>query len=198
MVARVVVRLDSIVASPLGPALLALALAIVSLPFVALTLHAYPYSGYQAGFVPDLSPTDPTRWTAAVSAVIPSALVTGVVARLVRRHRNLTAATFLLAWIVAIASTPVLPMLLGQNVGFGGPICIDSCWAPISTSAPAGAPVMAVIFWWLGPLVGEFGPFAVLAAGFVAWFRFVYRLSPPQVPTPWPWTPSQWPPPRTR
>jgi len=54
---------------------------------------------------------------------------------------------------------------------------------------------MAVIFWWLGPLVGEFGPFAVLAAGFVAWFRFVYRLSPPQVPTPWPWTPSQWPPP---
>ena len=69
MVARVVVRLDSIVASPLGPALLALALAIVSLPFVALTLHAYPYSGYQVGFVPDLSPTDPARWTAAVSAV---------------------------------------------------------------------------------------------------------------------------------
>jgi hypothetical protein len=198
MVARIVVRLDSIVSRPLGPALLALALALVSLPFVALTLHAYPYSRYQVGFVSDLSPTDPARWTAAVSAVIPSALVTGVVARLVRRHRNLMAATFLLAWIVAIATTPVIPTLLGQNVGFGGPICIDTCWAPISTSAPAGAPVIAVLFWWLGPLVGEFGPFAVLAAGFVAWFRFVYRISPPQVATPWAWTPSQWPPPRTR
>lgn|GEM_PF-1705359 len=137
-----------------------------------------------ARVVPDLSWTDPARWTAAASAVVPSALVTGVVARLGRRHRNLLPMTFLPAWIVAIAATPLLRALLGQKVGFAGPVCIDTCWAPISTSQPAGAPGMALFFWWLAPLAGEFGPFAVLSVGFVVWFSLISRLAPPPMPPP--------------
>ena len=185
MLTRTVARLDSFAASPAGPVVIALALAMVSLPIVALTLHVYPvdpYFGDWDGSAPDLAWTDSARWLAAIGAVVASALVAGAIGGLWRRHRRLLRMTFVIAWIVAVAATPLLPELAGRHVGFGGPVCIDSCWAPINTSAPTGAPISAVLFWWLGPLAGEIAPFVVLSAGFTVWLKLIARIAPQATP----------------
>jgi hypothetical protein len=196
MVARTMARLRSLAGSPIGPALLALAAALVSVSVVALTLHVYAYSedgfsGDTARTLQDLAWNDPIRWTAAVSAVFPSALAAGLLAGLCRHSRRRLAAMFLVAWIVATAATPLLPALLGQAVGFGGPVCLDYCFAPISSTDPQTSLLTACLFFWLGPAVGESGPFAALLVGFAAW----YKLVAPATRQPGVWSPSQGPPP---
>jgi len=118
-----------------GPTALAVLLALLSLPLVAISLDAVqapPGSDYDSrGFfdgchfpVVALSLIDLGRWTAAAGAVLAAALVAGTIGGLiVRRHAKLGGIlTLLLAWEVAIAALPLLPWLFHLDValGFGG------------------------------------------------------------------------------
>ncbi len=103
----------------LGPTLLAIFLALLSLPFVALSLDAAE-SGAASGY--GVSPVhvpedDLGRWAGAIGAVVAAAVVAGTIgAPLVRAHAIRGALlTTLAAWVVGIAALPVLPLLLHVN-----------------------------------------------------------------------------------
>lgn len=107
------------------PTIMALLLAALAWPIVALTLDArvlQDVSRFSRLPPPAALPADDIgRWAAAAGAVFASALVAAPLgAALVRRDRNRAAAvTFLLAAIVGSTALPVLPTLLGRAVGFG-------------------------------------------------------------------------------
>jgi hypothetical protein len=71
---------------------------------------------------------------------------------MVKRHSKLGAlVTFHLALLVAIPALPILPALLGQNVG-AGVVCLDSCAASASTNNLMGG-LYADAFFYFSPLV---------------------------------------------
>jgi uncharacterized RDD family membrane protein YckC len=160
-----------------GPTVLAVTLALVSLPLVAISLQEYAYSNDLPLDVAQLAPSDPARWTAAAGAVLFSALIAGFFGGRVSHNPAGALLTFLLAWCVAIAAAPVLPAALGQQVGFGGPICIDTCWAPVSSVAPASGALWSVFLFWLAPFL-EIGPFLALLLGFALWYSLIDRFGP--------------------
>ena len=116
---------------PAGPAVLAVSLALISLPFVALNLQVYEFTGTGFGIedIAPLSPTDPARWTAAFSAVLLSSVIAGIIGGWLIRHRRGSSywAALPVAWICGIGGTTLLPALLGQRFG-AVPMCIDGCW----------------------------------------------------------------------
>jgi hypothetical protein len=165
-----------------GPTVLAVLLALVSLPFVALSLDAVqapPGSDYDSRglfegcrFPVDRLPlTDLGRWTAAAGAVLAAALVAGTIGGLiVRRHAKLGGIlTFLLAWEVAIAALPLLPWMfhLDMALGLGG----WSCGKPLDPSDGVALAEKGL----LGPFY-EPVPFALLLAGVVAWTVLLRRF----------------------
>ena len=179
---------SSFLAYVIQPILVAVLLALLSLPFVALSLDAADY-GAAGGYTPNpvqVPPTDIGRWAGAFGAVLAAALVAGTIgAPAVRRHAKLGALfTMLVAWIVGIAALPLLPVLLhrdlGGDLGFVK-ICLDSCWAEIPTRNPAGG-LYVLRFFWLAPVFAPV-PFALLAVGVAYWTRMVRRWIPKQQPT---------------
>jgi hypothetical protein len=164
-----------LVAHPAGPTIVAVVLAMVSWPMVALEMSAVqaPFESYSP---PELSGADPARWTAALGAVLASALVAGTFGGWLRRERMwLEATAFLVAWLVGIAAAPVLPALLGQKIGFGS-VCIDACWVP-ENSGDLGSVAAGVILFPLAAMV-ESGPFGILLVGFLIWLFIVWHFGP--------------------
>ena len=170
---------------PAGPTVLAVSLALISWPFVALSLPVYERQG--AGFSvsdvqPPLSPTDPVRWTAAASAVILSSVIAGFVGGWLIRHRRGPSywTALPVAWICAIGGTTLLPALLGQHFG-AVPICIDGCGYTITTDNPGPNFLAAAIFFWLGPFIDSHA-LGALIVGFVAWSQILIRFGPTAPP----------------
>ncbi len=159
-----------------GSTVLAVLMALVSLPFVAISLQEYAYTNYLRD-VAQLAPSDPARWTAAAGAVLFSALIAGFVGGRISHNPAGALLTFLLAWCLAIAAAPILPAALGQQVGFGGPICIDSCWAPMSSVDPSNGAVVSFTLFWLAPLF-EPAAFLALLLGFALWYSLIARFGP--------------------
>jgi hypothetical protein len=163
-----------------GPTLLAIFLALLSLPFVALSLDAAEYgaaSGY--GVSPVHVPGgDLGRWAGAFGAVVAAALVAGTIgAPWVRAHAIRGALfTTLAAWVVGITALPVLPVLLQVNrngdLGFGM-LCLDSC-GPLIHTRDALSGLGEVELFWLGP-IGEPVAFGLLVVGVAWWTRVVRR-----------------------
>jgi len=173
---------------PAGPTILAVSLALISLPLVAVTLQLYQMesTGFQTTDIHPLSPTDPARWTAAASAVLLSAVIAGFVGGWLLRHRRGYSywVALLVAWTCGIGGTTLLPSLLGQHFG-AVPMCIDGCGYSITTDQPGWNFVAAALFFWLGPLY-EGQALGALIVGFVAWSQILIRFGlaapPPEVP----------------
>lgn len=145
-----------------GSLILALGLAVLSIPFAAISIRAVSEftTSYPEGYVA------PIGWEAAIAmataAVLLAAVVAGTVAGFVVRRRpvgGLILALFL-AWPVAIASLPLLPAVFGipyQGVWF----CFDSC-APLISSSPLSAATNYVLAVWIG-VIGPIEIAAILA-----------------------------------
>lgn len=170
-----------VLAGSSGPTVLALFLALLSLPLVVLSLDVVSYYpgvplGTQGN---EVSLLDLGRWSGAGGAVFGSALVAGTVGGMAFRRNAVFAglAAFLLAWMVAIAALPLLPALLGQEVGFAYS-CLDSCGPALSSSNPTQAIELAVMPWalmmsvFMAPV-----PFITLGCGVVAWTKLLHRVS---------------------
>lgn len=119
------------------PTLMALLLAALAWPIVALTLDArvlQDVSRWSTLPPPTALPADDIgRWAAAAGAVFASALMAAPIgAALVRRnHARGVVATFLLAAIVGCAALPVLPTLLDRALGLGyrcGSVPLSGLW----------------------------------------------------------------------
>ncbi|HEX7490756.1 MAG TPA: hypothetical protein VF337_03515 [Candidatus Limnocylindrales bacterium] len=151
------------------PTLLALALALLAWPVVALSLGATTGDARER-----IPATELSRWTAAASAVFISALVAGPIGGFaVCRHAKSGAVfTFLLALMVAIPALPLIPSALGQNVGAGF-VCIDTCSDATSTSNLV-AGVWADMFLLFAPLY-EPVPVLTLVGGVVLWTVLLRR-----------------------
>jgi len=168
------------VAHPAGPTVLALLLAMVALPIVALTLNEVETTSASYSSVPhspaQLPSTDLGRWTAAFGAVVVSALVAGTVGgRIARRRNSGEILTIVLAWVCAIVAAPLLPAILGQHVGFGV-ICIDSCSVPVSAANPTSGAFAALLF----PVAALFETNALLTlvVGYGIWLGVIRHYRP--------------------
>jgi hypothetical protein len=165
------------------PTFLALMLATVSWPIVALSLDLFVLGpaapGSSSPVVHSLGFFDLGRWVAAAGSIFSSALVAGTFcAPVARRHQVLGGlVTVTLAWIVAVFAAPVLPWLMGLSIGFDF-TCLDTCGALFdsgSGKAIANGPgsALAAAFWfWLGP-TREPVSFATLLMGVVVWVRWL-------------------------
>ena len=168
------------VAHPAGPTVLALLLAMVALPIVALTLNvveatsaSYSSASYSPAQLPS---TDLGRWTAAFGAVVVSALVAGSVGGWIARRRNSgEIVTIILAWVCAIAAAQLLPAALGQHAGFGL-ICFDSCSVPVRAANPTSGAFAALIF----PVAALFetNAFLTLVMGYGVWLAVIRHYRP--------------------
>ncbi|HEX7491038.1 MAG TPA: hypothetical protein VF337_04985 [Candidatus Limnocylindrales bacterium] len=156
--------------------LIAVLLAAVLLPLVALSLtvfdtsHAFQVDG------PSLPFADSRRWTSTVPAVLMSALVAGAIGTPVVRRRAVAGAalTFCMALIVAIAVFPVVPALLGERTGMVG-FCLDGCTAVVDSADPSSGARAAVFFAftpWVAPVA-----VAALAVGVGCWTVLVRLLN---------------------
>jgi hypothetical protein len=154
------------------PAALALLLALVSLPLVALTLEPTSAGDYQGLPIPA---TALGQWSAAASAAFISALVAGRLgAGAVKRHAVAGGClTFVLALLVAIPALPLVPAMLGESVGVGR-VCLDGCWALTGTNN-LGDGLISDVFFMLAPF---YEPVSVLtlAVGVGVWTYLVRRL----------------------
>lgn len=160
------------------PTALAVVFALVSLPFVAVTLDAVniPEDGYLAGHAVRLGMFDIGRWTAAAGGVLAAALVAGTIGGLIVRKYSAVAAlvTFPIAWLVAMSTVPYVPWLLHQDVGFVY-TCMDVCSVWSQSSDPASG------LGWVGPAAWLLGwspyyepvPFFALMIGVIAWARLL-------------------------
>ena len=150
------------------PIALALLLALVSFPFVAMTM----------GVVEANQPATPFGPWPAASAVFPAALVASAIGGHTIKRQPLIGGlfTFLAALIVAIAFVPLLPALLGQNI-FAG--CVSFTSGPcgsyaVDSTIPASG-LWADLSFILAPL-SEPMPVLVLAVGVSLWTYLVRHL----------------------
>jgi hypothetical protein len=177
-VARPRVLVHPILGGSWAPTALAVLLALVSLPCVAVTLDAVniPPGGYLDGHAVRLGIFDLGRWTAAAGGVLCAALVAGTIGGFIVRKYPAIAAllTFPIAWLVAMSTVPYLPWLLHQDVGFVY-TCMDVCSVWSQSSDPASG------LGWVGPAVWLLGwspyyepfPFFALMIGVMAWARLL-------------------------
>jgi hypothetical protein len=168
----------------LDPTLLALVLALLALPIVALSLDVANY-GAAAG--PDFKPAqvsvlDFGRWSGALGAVVAAALIAGTIgAPMVRIHEVIGGLfTLLVAWVVAMAALPVLPVLLhlnyGGSLGFASICPITTCQAGIGTRDAVGG-VQQLWLFWAAPFFAPLS-FATLGLGVAWWTRMVRSWAP--------------------
>ncbi|HEX7491039.1 MAG TPA: hypothetical protein VF337_04990 [Candidatus Limnocylindrales bacterium] len=154
---------------PAGPAVVAAAFALLSLPLVALSLDSVSTAGsmYEPNGPIRLRLIDPGRWLGAFGSVMAASLVAGAVCGpLVRKHAKIGVfVTVVLAWEVAIAALPVLPALFGMNVGFEY-YCYNDCQAAIAANNPEGVLFVLGLPWT--PLF-EPVPALALTAGVAVW-----------------------------
>jgi hypothetical protein len=164
------------VPSLVRPTALALLLALVAWPLVALTLGAVDLQ--QRG---DPPASALGQWSAAASAVFLPALIVGPIGGLLVQRRVIVGGvlTFVLALMVAIASVTLLPLVLGQEVG----VACESAIAPGFSSSPCDPVIkttnladdlQAVPFFWLAPFVEPI-PVLILAVGVGVWTAAVAR-----------------------
>jgi hypothetical protein len=154
------------------PAAFAVVLALLSWPLVAASLDVADLSGGQGSLLGLLA--------ASASAVLPSAAIAGWAGGQMVQRAPLRGcvATFVLALVVAIATLPVLPGLLGQDVGVGcvnvlvnGGPCPNY---PVRSSQPLSG-IEADPFFMLAPLIEPI-PVLILAVGVGIWAFGVLRL----------------------
>ncbi len=158
---------------PLGPYVLAVLLALLSLPVVLLDVKAWaaPYTDYRDLPLP---PTDPGAISAALLAVVLAAIAGSLVGlRFVRSNAvGGWVVTVVVAWFTAILVLPVGPTLAGLPY-HTAQVCIDGCRAWI-TSPGIGAEALA-LGWWLSPFYAPWTLLA-LAVGAAIW-AWIVRLS---------------------
>lgn len=144
-------RIRRLIAGPFGPVLVALALALVSLPLTTLAILGSPAPNTFGG---------PTAFDAALGAVVVGALAGGYVGGRVRRRRELTGAVAALAvgWAAAIVAFPVVPTLLGQSFQLGE-FCLDSC-NPLLNTAGASVPELVI------KMAGQYGSSVIVGTVF--------------------------------
>ncbi len=184
------------------PTVVALALALVSWPFVTLMLVTMALgpttvdaNGAPLLSPPPVAPASPlAQWAGAAGAVFLSALVAGTVGGRVVKRNGVRGGllTFVVALVVAIPATPLLPAILGQQVGFGctsGIFGGTTCGYAVATNNLVDG-VMSDAFFWLAPIVAP-GPVLTLALGVAAWTAIVRRLTPDNEAKP---SPSRVPP----
>lgn len=161
----------------MAPALIAVDLALVTLPLIAVTLTVFDTTqlGYWNADVPTLDEADPRRLTTAAGAVLSAALIAGLLGGpLVRRHRTMGALfTFVLASVAAITFYPVVPSMLHQHLGEAA-VCVGHC-EPVVNSDDVLSGVKAVPFFALAVLVEPIAIF-VLAVGVYIWAGAVRSL----------------------
>jgi hypothetical protein len=155
------------------PAALALVLALVAWPIVAITMNA-AYPVHDVGG-PELAVSPLARWSAAASAVFISAVVAGPIGGILVRRNVIGGglATFAMALAVAVASWPLLPMLLGQQLGTAcessfAPGFSSSPCDPFLTTANLANDLQAVPFFWLAPFAQPVAV-VILAIGISVW-----------------------------
>ena len=159
-----------------APPLIAVVLAVISLPLVAHSLSIFDTSHAVSESTPFLAGSDPRRWTTAAGAVLFSALVAGTVGGPAVRRRLVAGAlfTFFLALVTAIAVFPITPANLGDHVG-EGVFCIDGCNAIVDSWDPSSGLHAAPFFAWAA--FYEPSAVAALAVGVSLWSLVVRRLS---------------------
>jgi len=172
-----------------GPTVLAVLLALLSLPLVAISLNAVQAPPWvdamncRGGLIDSQEPciyvrlplADLGRWTGAAGAVLAAALVAGAIGGLiVRRHAKIGGLlTVLLAWEVAIAAIPLLPATFHLDVAFAhaeGWMPLIRPTEPTSGLSAAGNPLWVL----LSPLY-EPVPLALLLVGVVVWTKLLRR-----------------------
>jgi hypothetical protein len=121
----------SLLASPYAPVILALGLALVSSPVVAwsLTLPPEDWRIGESGWVPV---DGASAMLLALAAVIPAALVGGLLGGLVR-SRWLVLGAFVAVWVswaIGIMMLPVAASTLGVTLRIGV-FCLDACTATL-------------------------------------------------------------------
>jgi hypothetical protein len=175
--------LRALACHPLGPTVLAVGLALVALPLVAVTLQLYQPSSVEDWTIYPLPALHPARWAAATGGVFASALVAGTIGRWWRMKMDYPGlATFIIAWLVAVAATPVLPALLGMRVGLESSCNQDSgvCGVWGHTGDP-GVGLSLLPFSPVGPS-NEPVSFLALGVGVWLWWRVMVRFGPPVPP----------------
>jgi hypothetical protein len=160
------------------PTVLALLLALVAWPLVALTTGV----GYRDQYINTGVPQPVlVQWTAAVGGVFLSALVAGSIGGLVVRRNAIAGAmfTFVLALTVAIPSAALLPVFLGQRnvcdvANIGSPCDPITATGHVIIDDLQSFPLLFLF----APLVQ---PIAVLllALGVGVWAAVLTRLRPP-------------------
>jgi ABC-type branched-subunit amino acid transport system permease subunit len=170
---------DPVRSGPIGmrSTALALVLALVAWPIVTPTMGAvYPH-------YPEPPASALGQWSAALGAVLLSALVAAPIGQYVVRRRVIAGGllTCAIALAVAVASVPLLPVLLGQQVGVGCESAIapglasSSCDPIITTTRSLVDNLEAVPFFWLAPIVEPI-LVLVLAVGVTIWTVAVARM----------------------
>lgn len=166
-VAPIAVRLESFM-----PTYVAVALALLSVPLVALTIHPTVANAARS----PAAPID--HWLSAAGAALVSAVVAGTLGGFAARRIGWIAIfpTFLLALIVAAPASVIVPGLFGPPVAYSE-VCLfplGNCSPAIQSSDPRNA-ILASPLAVLAPLVE---PIAVLtlAGGVVIWWLAIRHL----------------------
>ena len=85
--------------------------------------------------------------------------------------------TFVIALLVAIPALPLLPAMLGENVGVGR-VCLDGCWA-LTTTNNLRDGLFSDVFFMLAPFY-EPVPVLILAVGVGVWTYLVRGFQIPR------------------
>ena len=168
---------------PAGPTALAVAIALISLPFVAVNLQLYELesSGFAISDIHPLAPTDPARWTAAASAVLLSALIAGSAGGWLLRHRSGYSYWIALLWPGSAASA-ALPCCPRSLVSISGPSpCVSTGAATeslqVHQARPSSRPLCSA-----GSARSTRVRRLDLVVGFVAWSQILRSFGPPAPP----------------
>jgi hypothetical protein len=166
----------TISASWWAPPLVAVGLALVSLPLVAVSLSILDTTHAVSSSTQYLALGDPRRWTSGAGAVLISAVFAGAIGAPAVRRRPIAGAlfTFFVALIVAIGAFPLLPASLGDHVG-EVVFCVDGCNAVVDSWDPSSGLRAAPFFAWAA--FTEPVSVAALAIGVTIWSLVVRRLS---------------------
>lgn len=167
-----------------GPTLVALVLAMASLPIVALLNPVLVPGATIEPSAPAYSPpTDPARWLSALGSVVAAALVAGTLFGASTVRRPIVAVLALgVAWVVGIVMIPVVPALL--DVPFRAvPMCLDSCGHAIGGELEAGLVAFAVGGFVVGFAVA-WPQFLVLTLGIFLWVRVITSAAGSKRPAP--------------
>jgi hypothetical protein len=169
-----------------GPTVLAVLLALLSLPLVAISLDAVQAPPWvdamncRGGLIDSREPciydglplADLGRWSGAAGAVLAAALVAGAIGGLiVRRHAKIGGLlTVLLAWEVAIAAIPLLPATFHLDVAFAH----AEGWMPLIRPTEPTSGLHTAGWVLISPLY-EPVPLALLLVGVVVWTKLLRR-----------------------